>query len=167
MFEFSGPYAACGETPYLKLLSQLFGEPLLVTNATGCSSIYGGKLPNTPWKMNKDGRGPAWSNSLFEDNAEFGLGMQITAEKQLGVAKQYLLKLKDELGATVIDDILNAKPVLESELAVQHLRVTIIGVHTLSAEVIKIVASVGSFYFYYTIENSPGPKNFSFPSPSN
>ncbi|MEO6550466.1 MAG: pyruvate:ferredoxin (flavodoxin) oxidoreductase [Ferruginibacter sp.] len=123
LFEFSGACAGCGETPYLKLLSQLFGERLLVANATGCSSIYGGNLPTTPWTVNKDGRGPAWSNSLFEDNAEFGLGMRITADKQLGVAKQYLLELKDDLGETVVNDILNAKQVLESELAVQHLRV--------------------------------------------
>ena len=126
LFEFSGACAGCGETPYLKLLSQLFGERLLVANATGCSSIYGGNLPTTPWTVNKDGRGPAWSNSLFEDNAEFGLGMRITADKQLGVAKQYLLELKDELGATVVDDILNAKQVLESEMAVQHLRVQLL-----------------------------------------
>ena len=126
LFEFSGACAGCGETPYLKLLSQLFGERLLVANATGCSSIYGGNLPTTPWTVNKDGRGPAWSNSLFEDNAEFGLGMRITADKQLGVAKQYLLQLKDKLGTTVADEILNAKQVLESEMAVQHLRVQLL-----------------------------------------
>ncbi len=90
LFEFSGACAGCGETPYLKLLSQLFGDRLLVANATGCSSIYGGNLPTTPWAVNKEGRGPAWSNSLFEDNAEFGLGMRITADKQLDVAKQLL-----------------------------------------------------------------------------
>jgi len=123
LFEFSGACAGCGETPYLKLLSQLFGERLLVANATGCSSIYGGNLPTTPWTVNKEGRGPAWSNSLFEDNAEFGLGMRITADNQLNVAKQYLLELKDELGADVVREILDAKQVLESELAVQHLRV--------------------------------------------
>ncbi len=123
LFEFSGACAGCGETPYLKLLSQLFGERLLVANATGCSSIYGGNLPTTPWAVNKDGRGPAWSNSLFEDNAEFGLGMRITADKQLGSAKQYLLELKNELGEAQVDEILNAKQVLESELAIQHLRV--------------------------------------------
>ena len=126
LFEFSGACAGCGETPYLKLLSQLFGDRLLVANATGCSSIYGGNLPTTPWTVNKEGRGPAWSNSLFEDNAEFGLGMRITADKQLGVAKQYLLELKNELGSTVADEILNAKQVLESELRVQHLRVQLL-----------------------------------------
>ncbi|MEI7472033.1 MAG: pyruvate:ferredoxin (flavodoxin) oxidoreductase [Chitinophagaceae bacterium] len=123
LFEFSGACAGCGETPYLKLLSQLFGDRLLIANATGCSSIYGGNLPTTPWAVNKDGRGPAWSNSLFEDNAEFGLGMRITADKQLGSAKQYLLELKNELGEAQVDEILNAKQVLESELALQHLRV--------------------------------------------
>ncbi len=123
LFEFSGACAGCGETPYLKLLSQLFGERLLVANATGCSSIYGGNLPTTPWTVNAEGRGPAWSNSLFEDNAEFGLGMRITADQQLHAAKQYLLGLKDELGEAVVTDILDAKQTLESELAVQHLRV--------------------------------------------
>lgn len=126
LFEFSGACAGCGETPYLKLLSQLFGERLLVANATGCSSIFGGNLPTTPWTVNKEGRGPAWSNSLFEDNAEFGLGMRITADKQIGVAKQYLLELKDELGEAVINEILDAKQVLESEIAQQRLRVQLL-----------------------------------------
>jgi pyruvate-ferredoxin/flavodoxin oxidoreductase len=123
LFEFSGACAGCGETPYVKLLSQLFGDRLLVANATGCSSIYGGNLPTTPWSVNKEGRGPAWSNSLFEDNAEFGLGMRITADKQLGIAKQYLLELKNELGESVVNEILEAKQIHESELSVQHLRV--------------------------------------------
>jgi pyruvate-ferredoxin/flavodoxin oxidoreductase len=123
LFEFSGACAGCGETPYLKLLSQLFGDRLLIANATGCSSIYGGNLPTTPWAVNKEGRGPAWSNSLFEDNAEFGLGMRITADKQLDIAKQFLVELKDELGADVVKEILDAKQVTESELAIQHLRV--------------------------------------------
>src|SRR5664279_3661281 len=123
LFEFSGACAGCGETPYLKLLSQLFGERLLVANATGCSSIYGGNLPTTPWSVNKEGRGPAWSNSLFEDNAEFGLGMRITADKQLNIAKQFLLELKDELGENLVDEILGAKQVNESELADQQHRV--------------------------------------------
>jgi pyruvate-ferredoxin/flavodoxin oxidoreductase len=126
LFEFSGACAGCGETPYLKLLSQLFGERLLVANATGCSSIYGGNLPTTPWTKNAAGRGPAWSNSLFEDNAEFGLGMRITADNQLNVAKQYLLELKDELGEDFVNEISNAKQVHESELAVQQLRVQLL-----------------------------------------
>ncbi len=82
LFEFSGACAGCGETPYVKLVTQLFGDRMVVANATGCSSIYGGNLPTTPWSFNKEGRGPAWSNSLFEDNAEFGLGMRLTLDKQ-------------------------------------------------------------------------------------
>lgn len=123
LFEFSGACAGCGETPYLKLMSQLFGERLLVANATGCSSIYGGNLPTTPWTKNKQGRGPAWSNSLFEDNAEFGLGMRITADNQLEIAKQYLLQLKEELGESFVNEILEAKQIQESELVAQQLRV--------------------------------------------
>lgn len=123
LFEFSGACAGCGETPYLKLLSQLFGDRLLVANATGCSSIYGGNLPTTPWSVNAAGRGPAWSNSLFEDNAEFGLGMRITADKQLAMARQYLSGLKEEIGEEEVKEILDAPQVLESELAVQQLRV--------------------------------------------
>jgi pyruvate-ferredoxin/flavodoxin oxidoreductase len=123
LFEFSGACAGCGETPYLKLLSQLFGDRLLVANATGCSSIYGGNLPTTPWAVNKEGRGPAWSNSLFEDNAEFGLGMRITADKQLSVAHQYLDELKGELGEGYVKDIVEAKQTLESELVEQRVRV--------------------------------------------
>ncbi len=126
LFEFSGACAGCGETPYLKLLSQLFGDRLLVANATGCSSIYGGNLPTTPWSINKDGRGPAWSNSLFEDNAEFGLGMRVSADKQLSMAKQLLEELKDELGAEYINEILDAKQVHESEIAKQQLRVQLL-----------------------------------------
>ncbi|MDE3182061.1 MAG: pyruvate:ferredoxin (flavodoxin) oxidoreductase [Bacteroidota bacterium] len=126
LFEFSGACAGCGETPYLKLLSQLFGERLLVANATGCSSIYGGNLPTTPWTVNKQGRGPAWSNSLFEDNAEFGLGMRITADNQLVIAKQYLMELKDELGASFVNEILEAKQILESELVAQQIRVQLL-----------------------------------------
>lgn len=126
LFEFSGACAGCGETPYLKLLSQLFGERLLVANATGCSSIYGGNLPTTPWAVNKDGRGPAWSNSLFEDNAEFGLGMRITADKQLDICKQLLLELQSELGDSFVKEIIDAKQVLESEIAEQFGRVKLL-----------------------------------------
>ena len=123
LFEFSGACAGCGETPYLKLLSQLFGDRLLVANATGCSSIYGGNLPTTPWSMNKEGRGPAWSNSLFEDNAEFGLGMRITADKQLEMARQLLSEMKNEIGEEIVKEILEAKQIQESDLALQQLRV--------------------------------------------
>ena len=88
LFEFSGACAGCGETPYLKLLTQLFGERATVANATGCSSIYGGNLPTTPWSKNADGRGPAWSNSLFEDNAEFGLGLRLAADQHTRLARE-------------------------------------------------------------------------------
>ncbi len=108
LFEFSGACSGCGETPYVKLVSQLFGDRTIVANATGCSSIYGGNLPTTPWAKNKDGRGPAWSNSLFEDNAEFGMGMRLSIDKQNEFAKELLVKLSDEVGKDLVDAILNA-----------------------------------------------------------
>jgi pyruvate-ferredoxin/flavodoxin oxidoreductase len=107
LFEFSGACAGCGETPYVKLLTQLFGDRIIVANATGCSSIYGGNLPTTPWSKNKEGRGPAWSNSLFEDNAEFGLGMRLTLDKQQEFARELLMQLSGELGEQFVDAILN------------------------------------------------------------
>ena len=93
LFEFSGACAGCGETPYLKLLTQLFGDRALIANATGCSSIYGGNLPTTPWTKNAEGRGPAWSNSLFEDNAEFGFGYRLSLDKQAEFAAELLQEL--------------------------------------------------------------------------
>ncbi len=126
LFEFSGACAGCGETPYLKLLSQLFGDRLLVANATGCSSIYGGNLPTTPWAVNKEGKGPAWSNSLFEDNAEFGLGMRITADKQTAIAKQLLQNLSPVLGEELTKSILNAPQQTESEIIEQRERVKVL-----------------------------------------
>ena len=108
LFEFSGACAGCGETPYVKLLSQLFGDRLMVANATGCSSIYGGNLPTTPWTTNADGRGPAWSNSLFEDNAEFGLGFRLAADRHVELARTRLTELRDAVGADLADDILGA-----------------------------------------------------------
>ncbi len=123
LFEFSGACAGCGETPYLKLLSQLFGDRLLIANATGCSSIYGGNLPTTPWSVNKDGKGPAWSNSLFEDNAEFGLGMRVTADKHQAVAKGLLADLAPQIGEELASSILDAKQVLESEIINQRNRI--------------------------------------------
>ncbi|MGB5013222.1 MAG: 2-oxoacid:acceptor oxidoreductase family protein, partial [Pyrinomonadaceae bacterium] len=122
-FEFSGACAGCGETPYIKVLTQLFGDRLLVANATGCSSIYGGNLPTTPWTSNSLGKGPAWSNSLFEDNAEFGLGMRLTADKQLGTAHQLLEILRPELGDDLVDELKDAPQRLESEILQQRLRV--------------------------------------------
>ena len=108
LFEFSGACAGCGETPYLKLISQLFGDRLLVANATGCSSIYGGNLPTTPWAANRQGRGPAWANSLFEDNAEFGLGIRIGLEAQQRAARSLLHGLSAAVGEPLADAILGA-----------------------------------------------------------
>ena len=124
IFEFSGACAGCGETPYIKVLTQLFGDRLLVANATGCSSIYGGNLPTTPWTTNSKGQGPAWSNSLFEDNAEFGLGMRLTADKQLAIAHQLLRELQPEIGDELVDDLINAPQNLESEIDAQRMRVS-------------------------------------------
>ena len=124
LFEFSGACAGCGETPYIKVLSQLFGDRLMVANATGCSSIYGGNLPTTPWTVNPDGRGPAWSNSLFEDNAEFGLGFRLTADRHADLARRRLTELRDEIGAELADGILTAPQLRESELRAQHERIT-------------------------------------------
>ena len=108
LFEFSGACSGCGETPYVKLVSQLFGDRTVVANATGCSSIYGGNLPTTPWAKNNNGRGPAWSNSLFEDNAEFGFGMRLAIDKQNQFAKELVLKFKDEIGNEFANSIINA-----------------------------------------------------------
>jgi pyruvate-ferredoxin/flavodoxin oxidoreductase len=126
LFEFSGACAGCGETPYLKLLSQLFGDRLLVANATGCSSIYGGNLPTTPWSVNVEGRGPAWSNSLFEDNAEFGLGFRLASDQHVELATRLARELAPELGAELVDEILTAPQVLESELRAQRARVALL-----------------------------------------
>ncbi|MBA4376680.1 MAG: pyruvate:ferredoxin (flavodoxin) oxidoreductase [Anaerolinea sp.] len=108
LFEFSGACAGCGETPYIKLVTQLFGDRLIVANATGCTSIYGGNLPTTPWAVNNQGRGPAWANSLFEDNAEFGLGMRLTLDKQNEFAREMLSGMGAELGDILISEIFNA-----------------------------------------------------------
>ncbi|MGV6816667.1 MAG: pyruvate:ferredoxin (flavodoxin) oxidoreductase [Thiotrichales bacterium] len=123
LFEFSGACAGCGETPYVKLLSQLFGPRLMVANATGCSSIYGGNLPTTPWTMNHEGQGPAWSNSLFEDNAEFGLGMRISADHQNKVARQLLQELAPRLDEQLVRETLEAPQREGSEIRAQRRRV--------------------------------------------
>jgi pyruvate-ferredoxin/flavodoxin oxidoreductase len=123
LFEFSSACAGCGETPYLKLLSQLFGDRAMVANATGCSSIYGGNLPTTPWTTGAEGRGPAWSNSLFEDNAEFGLGLRLAADGQTELARRRLAELRDAVGAELVDNILAAPQLRESELRAQRERV--------------------------------------------
>jgi pyruvate-ferredoxin/flavodoxin oxidoreductase len=124
LFEFSSACAGCGETPYLKLLSQLFGDRAMVANATGCSSIYGGNLPTTPWTIGADGRGPAWSNSLFEDNAEFGLGFRLAADGQTELARRRLAELRDAVGAELVNGILQAPQLRESELRAQRERVS-------------------------------------------
>ncbi|MGA7800247.1 MAG: pyruvate:ferredoxin (flavodoxin) oxidoreductase [Gammaproteobacteria bacterium] len=123
LFEFSGACEGCGETPYIKLASQLFGDRMLVANATGCSSIYGGNLPTTPWAMNAEGRGPAWSNSLFEDNAEFGLGMRIAVDKQAEHARELLNGLRETVGAELADAILTADETDEAGIHEQRQRV--------------------------------------------
>jgi len=108
LFEFSGACSGCGETPYVKLVSQLFGDRAVIANATGCSSIYGGNLPTTPWSKNKEGKGPAWSNSLFEDNAEFGFGFRLAINKQTEQAKEYLQRLSAEIGGELVEELMNA-----------------------------------------------------------
>jgi pyruvate-ferredoxin/flavodoxin oxidoreductase len=122
-FAFSGACAGCGETPYLKLLSQLFGDRAMIANATGCSSIYGGNLPVTPWSKNHEGRGPAWTNSLFEDNAEFGLGFRLAADKHRDLARMLLTGLGNEVGETLVTGILDAPQIQESEIRAQRIRV--------------------------------------------
>ena len=123
LFEFSGACAGCGETPYLKLLTQLFGDRLIIANATGCSSIYGGNLPTTPYTKNAEGRGPAWANSLFEDNAEFGLGFRVSIDKQQQFAGELLHRLSPQIGHRLATEILNARQRDEADIAEQRERV--------------------------------------------
>jgi len=123
LFEFSGACAGCGETPYVKLLSQLFGDRAMIANATGCSSIYGGNLPATPWTKNKEGRGPAWSNSLFEDNAEFGLGMRLAVKVQSEHACRLLNELKEQIGSEICTQLLADFEAAEHQQAEQRERI--------------------------------------------
>jgi pyruvate-ferredoxin/flavodoxin oxidoreductase len=123
LFEYSGACSGCGETPYLKLATQLFGDRMMVANATGCSSIYGGNLPTTPWSQNKDGRGPAWSNSLFEDNAEFGMGMRLAVDKHTEMARELVQKLAAQIGEVLATGLLDGKQDDESGIYEQRLRV--------------------------------------------
>ncbi|MFM7381528.1 MAG: pyruvate:ferredoxin (flavodoxin) oxidoreductase [Microcystaceae cyanobacterium] len=125
LFEFSGACAGCGETPYLKLVTQLFGDRMMVANATGCSSIYGGNLPTTPWTQNAEGRGPAWSNSLFEDNAEFGLGFRVSVDKQTEFAAELLKSLAHEIGESLVNDILGNLQTSEADIFEQRDRIAI------------------------------------------
>ncbi len=124
LFEFSGACAGCGETPYVKLISQLFGDRMLVANATGCSSIYGGNLPTTPWTTNAEGKGPSWCNSLFEDNAEFGMGMRVAIDTQLSYAQYLLRQLEPQIGTELVTNLLNADQSTEEGIKKQRERVS-------------------------------------------
>jgi pyruvate-ferredoxin/flavodoxin oxidoreductase len=123
LFEFSGACSGCGETPYIKLLTQLFGDRLLIANATGCSSIYGGNLPTTPYTANAEGCGPVWSNSLFEDNAEFGLGMRLALDKKVEYARELLRRLAADLGEGTVVGLLTSSQTSEGEIHAQRQRV--------------------------------------------
>jgi pyruvate-ferredoxin/flavodoxin oxidoreductase len=123
LFEFSGACSGCGETPYIKLLTQLFGDRAVIANATGCSSIYGGNLPTTPYTTNSEGRGPAWSNSLFEDNAEFGLGMRMAINQQGAYARELVKRLRGEIGEELAGQLLNAEQSTEEAINAQRERV--------------------------------------------
>src|ERR1700730_12261449 len=126
LFEFSGACAGCGETPYIKLASQLFGDRMIVANATGCSSIYGGNLPTTPWTVNREGNGPAWANSLFEDNAEFGLGMRVTLDKQQEYATELLSHCTDILGEELVNAILHTDQSTQAGINANRARVALL-----------------------------------------
>ncbi|HEX7549120.1 MAG TPA: pyruvate:ferredoxin (flavodoxin) oxidoreductase, partial [Candidatus Methylomirabilis sp.] len=126
LFEFSGACAGCGETPYIKLLTQLFGDRAMIANATGCSSIYGANLPTTPYAFNRDGRGPAWNNSLFEDNAEFGLGMRLAVDKQSQYAKELVQRLSGQLGDELVKGLLEANQSAEAGVKAQRDRVEVL-----------------------------------------
>lgn len=126
LFEFSGACSGCGETPYIKLATQLFGDRMLVANATGCSSIYGGNLPTTPWTRNREGRGPAWSNSLFEDNAEFGLGMRIALDQQRDAAGEQLSSCAGQIGNELVQGLLEADQATEAGIRAQRARVVLL-----------------------------------------
>jgi pyruvate-ferredoxin/flavodoxin oxidoreductase len=147
LFEYSGACAGCGETPYVKLVSQLFGDRALVANATGCSSIYGGNLPTTPWTKNKDGRGPAWSNSLFEDNAEFGFGFRLAIDNHNENAKGLLAKLAGEIGDDLASAILNAEQKDEPAIYEQRERVDILKkkLETMSSDTAKQLLSIADY----------------------
>ena len=147
LFEFSGACSGCGETPYLKLLSQLFGDRALVANATGCSSIYGGNLPTTPWTKNVEGRGPAWSNSLFEDNAEFGLGFRLSIDKQTEFARELLKRTDGAIGSELATALLTAPQKDEADIYEQRLRVAQLkeklqGINTAEAKQLLAVADM-------------------------
>ena len=144
LFEFSGACSGCGETPYVKLISQLVGDRMLVANATGCSSIYGGNLPTTPWATNADGRGPAWANSLFEDNAEFGLGMRLALDTEIAEARRLLEELAPRVGEELATAILDADQTTEAGIADQRRRVELLDdvLETVDDETAKRLSAV-------------------------
>jgi pyruvate-ferredoxin/flavodoxin oxidoreductase len=147
LFEFSGACAGCGETPYLKLLSQLFGDRALIANATGCSSIYGGNLPTTPWAKNADGRGPAWSNSLFEDNAEFGLGFRLSVDKQTEFAQELVKRVAGTIGEELATALITSPQKDEADIFEQRQRVELLkeklqGVESIEARQLRSVADL-------------------------
>ena len=147
LFEFSGACAGCGETPYVKLMTQLFGDRAVIANATGCSSIYGGNLPTTPYCVNADGRGPAWNNSLFEDAAEFGFGFRLTADRQTEFATELLNRMSGSIGPELVESLLGNEQKTEQEIAEQRrnlevLRSRLAGIDTPEA---RQLASVSSF----------------------
>jgi pyruvate-ferredoxin/flavodoxin oxidoreductase len=126
LFEYSGACVGCGETPYVKLLTQLFGDRALIANATGCSSIYGGNLPTTPYTVNRDGRGPAWANSLFEDNAEFGFGYRLAIDKHVEQAQELMTRMASQLGESLVEGLLSGDQHSESGIAEQRARVALL-----------------------------------------
>jgi pyruvate-ferredoxin/flavodoxin oxidoreductase len=147
LFEYSGACAGCGETPYVKLLSQLFGDRAVISNATGCSSIYGGNLPTTPWAKDVNGRGPTWSNSLFEDNAEFGFGFRLSIDKQAEYARELVNGMRADIGDELADGLLNAVQESEADIAAQRARVSeleekIAGLDTPQATQLRSVADM-------------------------
>ncbi|MFZ5788006.1 MAG: pyruvate:ferredoxin (flavodoxin) oxidoreductase [Acidobacteriota bacterium] len=145
LFEYSGACAGCGETPYVKLLTQLFGDRLLIGNATGCSSIYGGNLPTTPYAVNKEGRGPAWNNSLFEDTAEFSFGFRLSIDKHADLAAMLLKQMAGQIGETLVGDLLEADQTTEAGInaqrqRVQALRARLAAIGTAEARRLDLVA---------------------------
>jgi pyruvate-ferredoxin/flavodoxin oxidoreductase len=147
LFEFSGACAGCGETPYLKLMSQLFGDRAVIGNATGCSSIYGGNLPTTPWAKNSNGRGPAWNNSLFEDTAEFGLGLRMAIDQKRTYAQHLLTQLAGQLGDSLVKELLDAPQTSEAEISAQRqlvatLRQCMAGINSPNVARLETIADV-------------------------
>ncbi len=148
LFEFSGACVGCGETPYVKLMSQLFGDRAVVANATGCSSIYGGNLPTTPWTVDEKGRGTAWSNSLFEDNAEFGFGMRLAIEKQKSFAHELIKGFENEVGSDLVNELCNATQANEKEIEEQRQRVVLLKekLKPINSEDSKLLLNVADYF---------------------